>query len=268
MTGDWSVQKHPPELVGAVRRPCTSRGSPPAARRATRLAATLALMLAAQLGARLAAADELQPFQASYLWYWHSAPIALSQIQLQHREDDTWVYSSTTRPRGIGHLYPMRPVLRSIMRVTPQNVEPLHFIATGSGRNHDADVTFDWDHRRASGSYEGTKIDLPLQPGVQDDLSVQVTLLAQLVQGHVPDSVMEISKDGVREYDYTREGEQTLDTALGSVHTIIYATHHPGSPRTTLFWCAPEMGYIPMQVQQKRLNVVEWTMRIRSLQRP
>lgn len=249
---------HPPEATLPRHR----RHSP-----ALRVALTLTLaaLLAPWLGPRCALADELQPFQASYMWYWHGAPIAQSTIQLQHREGDTWVYNSTTHPRGIGRLYPMRPVLQSVMRITAQGVQPLKFIATGSGRRHDADVTFDWNSNRATGVYEGADVDLPIRPGVQDDLSVQIAMLSQLLQGHAPDVVMELNKDAVREYDYNRDGEEAIDTALGRINTIVYVSSHPGSPRTTRFWCAPSLGFIPVQVQQKRLNAVEWTMRIRSL---
>lgn len=243
--------------------------TPPSPARRIRAALRLALLIAALpaswLAPHVARAQDLRPFQASYVWYWHGAPIAQSNIQLQHRDDDIWVYDSKTHPRGIGRLYPMRPVLQSVMRVTPQGVQPLKFVATGSGRRHDANVTFDWDRNRATGVYEGAHVDLPIHPGVQDDLSVQIAMLSQLLQGHAPDVVMEINKDAVREYDYSREGEETLDTSLGRLDTVVYASSHPGSPRTTRFWCAPSLGFIPVQVQQKRLDAVEWTMRIRSL---
>lgn len=230
------------------------------------LLALLALSGAAVWG-RPAACAELQPFTTSYAWYWHGTLIALSQLALEHRAGDTWVYSSTAKPRGIGRLYPMRPSLQSVMRVTSQTVLPLSFKASGSGRKHDADVHFDWDSGRATGIYEGTRIDLPIHPGVQDDLSVQIALLLQLLQGKTPDTLLEIDKDMVRDYHYSRDGEQRLDTALGPIDTIVYSSHHPGSPRTTSFWCAPSMGYIPVQVQQKRLDDVEWTMKIRSFER-
>lgn len=209
--------------------------------------------------------SHLQPFQASYLWYWHGAPIAFSRVNLTHQSDDLWLYTSTTRPRGLGRLYPMRPNLQSLMRITPEHVLPLHFKVTGSGRSHDSDVSFDWQSLRATGLYEGTHIDEAVHPGDQDDLSVQIAMLTNLLAGRTPDRVMEIDKDGVREYDYEREGHEQLDTALGRIDTTVYASHHPGSPRTTRFWCAPSMGYIPLQVQQRRDKVVEWTMKIRSL---
>ncbi len=209
----------------------------------------------------------LQPFEASYLWYWHGAPIAFSRVSLQHQSDDLWVYSSTTRPRGIGRLYPLHPDLESLMRVMGDNVEPLHFKATGGGRGHDSNLSFDWQQGHATGLYEGTNIDLPITPGAQDDLSVQIAILAKLLAGRTPDRLLEIAKDGVRDYDYQREGEEPLDTALGRIDTTVYSSHHAGSPRTTRFWCAPSLGYIPLQVQQRRGSDIEWTMKIRSLVR-
>lgn len=230
-----------------------------------------ALLVVLALSAQPAAADEapatqLQPFEASYMWYWHGAAIAFSRVSLRHQGADLWAYSSTTRPRGLGRLYPMRPDLQSLMRITPDHVLPLHFKATGSGRNHDADVSFDWQSLRATGLYEGANIDLPISPGVQDDLSVQIAMLTSLLAGQTPDRVMEIDKNGVREYAYQRQGDTTLDTPLGRIETTIYASHRPGSPRVTRFWCAPSLGYIPLQVQQQRGDAVEWTMKIRSLE--
>ena len=245
-------------------RPCDRRTGATASRGAMATLCALAALGAAVLLDQRASAAELEPFQASYLWIWHGAEIALTRLDLAH-QGDTWVYSSVNEPRGLGHLYPMRPRLQSSMRIGPQGVQPLSFQATGSGSAHDADVRFDWDGARATGTYEGTTLDLPIKPGVQDDLSVQIALLVQLQQGKNPQRALEIDKNSVREYDYTREGQETLDTPLGRIDTIIYSSHHPGSPRTTRFWCAPSEGYIPLQVQQQLNNKVEWTMKIQSL---
>ncbi|MGH8207015.1 MAG: DUF3108 domain-containing protein [Steroidobacteraceae bacterium] len=249
-----------------MRSPGTAGSAPHSRWIAGALLAVCAVLAAlCVLAAPARAAEALQPFEVSYVWQWHGAPVALSTIDLAHRDGDVWAYTSSTKPRGIGRLYPMRPHLQSIMRISAQGVQPLHFVATGSGRSHDANVVFDWDTGRVTGIYEGARIDLPTQPGIQDDLSVQIALLVQLQGGRMPDRALEINRNSVREYDYRREQQQTLDTALGPIDTIVYAIHHAGSPRTTRFWCAPSKGFIPMQVQQTRLDRVEWTMRIRSL---
>ena len=214
-----------------------------------------------------AQSEELKPFDASYSWSWHGATVALSTLKLEHGAGDSWTYSSTTRPSGIGYLYPMRPVLRSSLRITDQGVRPLSFKADGGGADHNADVSFNWDAGRASGVYEGTLVDLPLTPGIQDDLSVQIAMMVELLHGRTPQQLSMIDKNSTREYRYQREGAQAIDTALGRIDTVIYSSQHPGSPRVTRFWCAPSMGYLPLRIEQKRIDSVEWSMDIRSVRR-
>jgi Protein of unknown function (DUF3108) len=220
------------------------------------------------IGASVAsAAQPLTPFEATYSWAWHGASVAVSTLKLEQRADETWVYSSHSEPRGLGFLYPMRPKLESVMRIGGDGIQPLHYRATdGSSANErGADVTFDWETNHASGSYENVKVDLPLKPGVQDDLSIQIALLYALRQGRVPSSLSMIDKNSIRDYSYRQEGVATIATHLGSLDTVIYASHHEGSPRTTRFWCAPSKGFVPVRVEQKRLDDVEWTMEIETL---
>lgn len=234
----------------------------------TALALTLALPAAALAQqAPAASAGALEPFQAGYVWLWKGAPVAYSRLDFSHRQGDIWVYSSSTEPRGIGHLYPMRPKLESTMRITPSAVEPLHLKVTDSGTGHNADVQFDWSKGRAIGIYEGKAIDLAVTPGVQDDLSVQIAMIRQLVVGETPEILREIDKNGIRDYLYKRVGAETLNTAIGRIFTIVYATEHPGSPRITRYWCAPDRGFIPVKVQQTMRGDVQWTMDIQALKR-
>lgn len=240
--------------------------------RASAICALLASMMGsvpAALGQQAQAPSDrsLEPFQAGYIWLWKGAPIAYSRLDFTHQQDDLWVYSSSSEPRGLGHLYPMRPKLESTMRITPTLVQPLHLRVTGSGTRHDADVQFDWTKGRATGMYEGKTIDLAVTPGVQDDLSVQIAMIHQLVTGQTPETLREIDKNGIRDYLYQRVGAETLDTAIGRFDTIVYTTEHPGSPRITRYWCAPSRGFIPLKVQQTMRGDVEWTMDIESLKR-
>lgn len=231
---------------------------------------TLAWLVCLTGTSLVSAGETLTPFEASYSWAWHGASVALSTLKLEQRPDMSWVYSSNSEPRGLGFLYPMRPKLESVMRVGGDGIQPLHYHATDgtSANDRGADVTFDWDASHASGSYENVKVDLPLKPGVQDDLSMQIALLYALRQGRVPSALSMIDKNSIRDYSYRQEGNETLTTRLGKIDTVIYASHHEGSPRTTRFWCAPSKGYVPMRVEQKRLDSVEWTMEIETLRTP
>lgn len=236
--------------------------------RAKRLAPAGCLLWMALALQQTAAADELRPFEATYAWSWHGMVVAVSTLKLE-RQSSLWVYRSRSEPRGIGRMFSERPTQESVIRVSDSGVQPLSYKAddgTPSTRR-DVDVQFDWQQGRVTGVYEDTKVDMPTGPGLQDDLSVQIALMVELLRGHSPDHLALLDRNTVREYHYERESEQELSTALGEVATVVYSSHKQNSPRVTRFWCAPSHGYIPMRVEQKRKDDVEWTMQIQSLKR-
>ena len=213
-------------------------------------------------------ADELKPFEASYAWSWHGMTVAVSSLKLEQHAD-TWTYSSKSDPRGLGRMFSERPVQQSTLRVTASGVEPLSYKADDgtSSTKRDADVQFDWEHDRVTGVYEDAKVDLPLQKGIQDDLSVQIALMVELLAGRTPNQFQMIDKNTTRDYQYTRESEASISTALGKIDTVVFRAQKKGSPRVTRFWCAPSRGYIPMRVEQKKGDDVQWTMEVLSVKR-
>ena len=224
-----------------------------------------ALLLA---GTGAAGADGLRPYTATYNGIWRGMTVAVSTLKLE-QTGDTWTFSSRSEPRGIGKLasgvFP--PLQVSVVRVTDQGVLPQSFKSTGGDPGKSIELTYDWQAHRVTGTYEGTKVDLPLTPQVQDDGSVQLHLMVELLAGRTPASVQLIDKDGVREYEITSDGEATIKTPLGDAHTVVFKSQKKYSPRITRFWCAPDNGFIPLRVQQKRGDDVQWTLEIQSLTR-
>ena len=54
---------------------------------------------------------------------------------------------------------------------------------------------------------------------------------------------------------------------IGTFDTIKYRSRRPDSDRGTVFWCAPELGYMPVKVERQRGSKVEWSMSIATLDR-
>ena len=228
-----------------------------------------ALIAAVLLGnAASAAAEELRPYKATYNGIWHGMTVAVSTLQLE-QTGDTWKFSSRSEGRGIGKLasgvFP--PLQVSVVRVTDQGVMPVSFKSSGGDAGKSIELNYDWQAHKVTGTYEGTPVDLPLTPQVQDDGSVQLGLMVELLAGRTPATVQLIDKNSVREYEFTRDGEATIKTAMGDVHTVVFKSQKKYSPRITRFWCAPDRGFIPMRVQQKRDDDVQWALEIQSLTR-
>ncbi len=211
---------------------------------------------------------ELRPYDASYELVTHGLHAGVSSFSLTKDGIDTWILVSRNRPQGLFRLFSDASLtLTSHLRVGPDGVQPLQFTAAppDGGAPH-AELRFDWEKNRVTGVQDGTRIDAPLQPGVQDDLSVQVALERALLAGQAPDGMSIFDKNGIREYGYTRVGEETLHTAVGDVPTVVYESHKAHSPRRTRFWCAPQYNFVPMRAEQKREGQVEWTMNLLSVQ--
>jgi hypothetical protein len=237
-------------------------------RRTAWLASAVAAAVSAQTPAPSVAPAELRPYEASYELVTHGLNAGVSSFDLRQDGADTWTFVSHNRPRGLFRLFSSASLtLTSHMRVSKDGVQPLLFTATPpDGGPPNAEVHFDWDKNRATGIQDDTPIDMPVKPGVQDDLSVQIALVHALLAGQTPAGIAMFDKDGSRDYDYARVGEETLHTPVGDVATVIYESHKANSPRRTRFWCAPQYGYVPMRAEQKRDGEVEWTMSLLSVQ--
>jgi hypothetical protein len=225
------------------------------------------LAAALLLAAGLACADDIRPFTATYGWYWNGMNVAATTVKLE-KTGDTWTYSSSSVPRGIGKLMSQRPKTVSVVRITGGAVQPLSYQGNDgtSSDSRTIDVHYDWDHHRVTGVYEQTKVDLPLTPEVQDDSSIQLALMVALLNGKTPTRLELLDKNSVREYHYQKAREETLKTPLGEIPTVVYTSQKAYSPRVNSYWCAPDRGYIPLRVQQKKGDDVEWTLEIETLQ--
>ena len=233
-----------------------------------RRGALLVLALTATALTGIARADELRPYQASYSGLWHGMLVAVSDLRLEHT-GDRWTTSSSSTARGIGRLaagiFPPRQV--SVVRVTASGVQPLSFRSEGGDRARATDLSYDWETARVTGRLEGARVDQPLAAGMQDDGSVQLALMVELLAGRTPSGFRMLDRSGTREYQFARDGEAILQTPFGPVPTVVYRAQKAGSPRITRFWCAPERGYVPMKVEQTKGDDVQWTMEIRSFTR-
>jgi hypothetical protein len=241
------------------------RQLPDEASSARRLVALTTLVL---LASSATVADELKPYTATYAGIWRGMTVAVSTLKLEHT-GDTWTFSSRSEARGIGKLasgvFP--PLQVSVVRVTDQGVLPQSFKSNGGNAGKSIELNYNWQTHKVSGTYEGTNVDLPLTPRVQDDGSVQLGLMVELLAGRTPPNVQLIDKNSVREYEFSRDGEATINTPMGDVRTVVFKSQKKYSPRITRFWCAPDRGYIPMRVQQKKDDDVQWTLEIQSLKR-
>jgi Protein of unknown function (DUF3108) len=210
------------------------------------------------------------PFVARYSVAWRGITAGHSTLELKQTGPNAFEYGSSNQAGGIFKLvFPRAIIQDSHFTLEHGEVKPSVYKADDGSPDPQKTVTlnFDWNAMRVRGTSEGKSVDVALQPGTQDDMSVQIALMLGLRAGHVPPSFWLINKDEVEEYQYTRDGEEQLDTPLGKLDTVIYRSHHEGSSRTTRLWLAPTLDYLPLRAEQTRKDKIEFAMHIESFKK-
>ena len=228
-----------------------------------RLSGSLAAMLLG-LGAATAGADpiDLKPFRATYVVEWKGMSAANSILELRRSGDDLYEYSSVNTARGLFRMAFSDAVTQiSTFRLVDGHVTPLAFRGTDE-KERRIDLAFDWQKNRVTGTAKDRAVDLELMPDTQDPMALQIAALRDLAAGRLKDTVWMLDGDKLKEYQLRQEGRAQIDTALGSLDTIIYTSQRAGGDRVTRTWVAPALGYLPVQAERTRGKKLEFTLRI------
>lgn len=212
----------------------------------------------------IAAAAELAPFKARYAIRWSGMSAGSGELHLQQLGDGRWSYAQRVQSRGLFRLaMPSNQKSQSVFRIVDDKVVPEVFTSD----HKDQTLTFDWQAGRVTGTVDRKQVDLPIQPGLLDELSVQAALMQELISERMPARFVLVDEDRIKDYRYAVEGSEVIDSIVGEHRVDIFSSRRPGSRKATYFWCAPDLGYLPLKVERRNGRDVEWSMTLTTLER-
>ena len=213
------------------------------------------------------AAELIKPFKAHYDAQWKTINVGTSDIELKHdAEPGHFVYVWTITARGIFKVVYSEPVTQtSWFSVADGHIRPHKY----RGAQGDASVSldFDWAKKRITGLSEKKPLDIPIVNGAQDLNSIQVEVMLDLQKDDLPNTFNIIDKDQLKDFNYTREGNARIRTAVGELDTVVVASQRTGNSRILRMWFAPSLGYMPVQAERSRDGKLEFAMRLKSYSR-
>lgn len=239
--------------------------------RLTTLAASFLAALALSLPLAHADAPAAPPeYVASYAVSYRGLDAGTLSFALRRTGGDRYVYETTANPSFLARLVVGRnAVERSELLVDGDGVRPVKWtLKQGKGNSKDdGQLTFDWEAGRVTGIADGQQVDLPVEPRLQDRLSIQVAVMTALARGEEPGTIPLIDDERIKRYSYRRTGTETVTTPFGAIETVVYESAREGSDRRSRFWLAPSLGYVAVRAEQIRKGKVETVMEIRSIER-
>lgn len=222
-------------------------------RRVKQLIAALLTSVFASISPSTHAESILTEFTAYYKVVKGGITVGETKRSLAAVSEHTFEFRSETSPRGIFNWISDAYVLeQSLWRYENSEFRPLEYIYQNINdeKVHDVKLVFDWDKQRVTNIINGDPWHMALQPGLQDKLLFQLRMMQDLKNG------VEVLKysvaDGgkVKEYNIEKIGEEILEIGLGRFKTI--KLQRITKTKTTIWWCAEELHYLPVKIQQKK----------------
>ena len=211
----------------------------------------VALLVAVSFALPLQAA-ELTPHRAEY-----KVKIAVISGQLNtelRRTDDGYIAQHVIKATGLARMLTRGTIDVSSTFVTASDgVKPVAYHAidtiTDEPEHH---IRFDWSTNQASGTVGEDLVQLQLDGISYDAVSIQYELMHDLLNGGPGAEYVIFEVDKMRPVKVSNTGTKTVTTNAGSFDVVGIQHHREDKSRTTTLWCAPELDYLPVIIEQHR----------------
>ena len=200
-----------------------------------------------------AAGPSPQPFTAVYVL--KKGPITFGETRREVLVDGegNHIFESVTRPRSVGKLLTSGQVVeRSRWIVQGQGLVPLEYsyFNSGSKKNRDVHLSFDWRTRVITNTINGDPWRMPLEDGTLDRLLYQLQLMLDLEAGKTDISYPIADGGKIKTYALEMQGQEKIRTPLGSFDTLRLRLVR--GKRTTTIWCAASLNFLPVRIEQRK----------------
>ena len=113
-------------------------------------------------------------------------------------------------------------------------------------------VSFDWEAGEARGTVNDTEVVSTIEGLAHDRVSIQYEVMHDLLNNQRSDKYTMFEIDRIRPVNVRVIGEKRVDVPAGKFDVIGIQHQAEGSKRVTTLWCARELDYLPVIIEQHR----------------
>lgn len=199
-------------------------------------------------------AEQVLPasFQAEFLLYTKGMKVARMEREYSQSPDGEYLYRSETQTTGLISLFRNDLILEETKWMLEGGIlKPVHYSYSHTRTKKERQVTidFNWKKGQITNSINGESWNMPVEPGTLDKLLYQLAIMRDLKEGKSPISYTIADGGKIKTYNFELLGEEMLETPLGELHTLKLSRNKPNSRRETTLWCALELDYLPVRVE-------------------
>ena len=213
-------------------------------------------------------------FTANYALEMHGAVLARATYTLEHTDNGVSMTQST-RPAGLVALLRDDKIdVRSDMIVNNGQLLLVNYDYTHTGDEKDRNVRFkiNWqaNHKqeligKATGIYEGMKVDINIDQPVWDPLSIQVPIMIDADKDMPPHQYGLFMKGDFKYYLFENHGNEIIKFNGTQFTAVKVAGRETERDRAIYMWMVPELDNIPVKIEQWKNGELKSTVLLESL---
>ena len=194
----------------------------------------------------LASAKNIEPSSANYSFTVEDKYKGTATRTL-NKDGNTWKYNVNARVAGVASA-----AQDSTFSINGNNVVPTQASTTykllGVGRTHKLD--FNPSSKKVVSNYRGKSTTMNMAQQAFDDLSLEVQIRQDLLNGKFSGNYYMAKKDKVKKTPVKKSGNTKITVPAGTFDTVRVDRVHDDNSRSTSFWLAPSLDYLPVKVSQ------------------
>lgn len=123
---------------------------------------------------------------------------------------------------------------------------------TLTGDTDTVDLDFDWNDKEVTGYINGEDFRATLDGEVHDRVSLQYGLMYDLLNGGESDRYLLQDAEELKPLAISNVGTKTVEVPYGRFEAVGIRHQREGSSRVTTLWCAEDLDYLPVVIEQHR----------------
>lgn len=200
--------------------------------------------------------ESLTPFIADYEVRRSRVKIATAHYEL-FRDGDTYVYETRGEASGVGRLVGGDMAEeRSRFKLYGNDIQQIDYeYKVGSGKNErNRRIEFDWDSSKVNITRKGVTRSFDIHNSVVDLTLLQLVVMVDIANNNLKKSYVAVGKRSPRNIQFKKMSEEIIEVPAGKFRTIKIEglQKRRKGDRVTRYWCAQELGWLPVKIEQYR----------------
>lgn len=202
------------------------------------------ILVTALASITLSTAYAVVPFTATYSFNLDNKASGTAVRKLS-RQGNQWVYNFDARVPVIATASE-----KSVFSLSNNQVVSQHYQRQYKILVHNQQTSLDFNNASKSIQVKRDQKNsqLPWQAGVLDDLNVEIQLREDLKKGGLKSTYLIADQKDITPRQFVNEGSVKVNTPSGSYDAVKVRINHQKKDKSTVFWLAPSLDYIPVKV--------------------